>query len=781
MFPQDRYTPHGYLDNPAHAWKAGPGGVLRSRPAIGLGWHYPSWPHGYNYVWHYRAFLQLGFSLGKGPLLLEQDDFERANLKLYSDYHSKNWLSYVFETPEGLHVRAIYYLAEAYRDGGDALGCLVQIRNRSEVSQQGRLVAALDYTRNLGQGLDWANGLYARLNGGGLSVAAFQEGTALHLRADKLLASRWFEGNSLEGLPAWVAQAQAEAERSSSKVAFAPGEEGSAESGPTDPKTVRKVGAVEWDFECEAGGETTLMLTVARDASEWRARRRTERLLADEAGPLYEALSRGKAEDDAFWATAPKLSGDWPEEVRRGLVYDFETLRMMVRRPTGIYKYPWDAMQIQVPRTVLAEAALDMLILSYADPQMAKAVLLGTFADAPEPNVPCSREDGSYNMVAVDGSPCGTAPEWCFPFHCIELVYRRTADQGWLAQLYPYLEAFMEFWQRNRTDALGRSFYKCSWEAGQDNSARFAITDDPSGGGALGEHLWPVDLQAAMAQSCWLLAAWGHELGLPPERVERWNVLGGQHAALMAQMWQPGSNWFHDFDRRSGAFTNVIDTMQLAPLLCRVARPDQIAALQAQLENPPKHGQVFHPLMWPSVVFCLVEACSEAGRPDLAARHGWAALERVYRWLDSNPVSTEADRGGLPGVGREYWPQVGLSLADPPRGGGGAEVYGWGCLGAYLLLRYVVGLQEERPSGPGQVAFALRPNLPAVLLVPGKIYRVGSLPCQNALVDITYEVMHNGSLATQVSLANPARPEASPQLRNFTLANGETVRLNFQL
>ncbi len=766
MFPQDRYTPHGYLDNPAHAWKAGPGGVLRSRPAIGIGWHYPSYAHAYNRVWHYRAFLQLGFKLPNGKWLLESADFEQNSVDLYSDYHSKNWLSYVFEGSDGLRVRTIFYLADVEK--GDVLGCLVEIRNQGTATQVGSFVAALDYERQYGQGLDWVSGLYARRSQSGLSVAAYQEGMALHLRSNAVANEKWLEGASLGDLRHWLDL------------------KGTGQEAKPADNTVRKVGALEYVYECEPGATHLTQLVVSREVSEWRAVHQAIRFLADDASPLYEALSARKAEDDAFWGQAPKLSGDWPEHVRRGMVYDFETLRMIARRPLGIYKHGWDAMQLQVPRTVLAEAAIDMLILSYADPATAKDVLLGTFADAPEPNVPCSREDGSYNMVALDGSPCGTAPEWCFPFHCIELVYRRTGDREWLATLYPYLETFMDFWQHYRTDQQGRPFYKCSWEAGQDNSARFGIKDDPSGGGALGDHLWPVDLQAAMAQSCWLLAAWADELGLGQEKVAKWNTLGGQHGMFMRQLWRTEKNWFHDFDRRSNAFTDIIDTMQLAPLLCRAASPEQVQALQGQLENPPMHGQIFHPLMWPSIVFCLVEACSESGRSDLAARHGWAALDGVYRWMDSRPAVIAADQGGLPGVAREYWPQVSNPQANPPRGGGGAEVYGWGCLGAYLLLRYVVGVQEERPQAGEQVAFSLRPNLPPELIQAGKSYRVQTIPCQSAFIDIMYKVLDTtGLLEVSVNATFPASPgdpntSRSKSEQINTITNGQSLRLTFQ-
>src|SRR2546423_14573565 len=71
-------------------------------------------------------------------------------------------------------------------------------------------------------------------------------------------------------------------------------------------------------------------------------------------------------------------------------------------------------MQLQAPREVLAEAAMDALFLSYADPELAAEVILGHFESTLHPNLPCMREDGSYNMVADDGQICGTAPEWAF-------------------------------------------------------------------------------------------------------------------------------------------------------------------------------------------------------------------------------------------------------------------------------------------------------------------------------------------------------------------------------
>ena len=62
-------------------------------------------------------------------------------------------------------------------------------------------------------------------------------------------------------------------------------------------------------------------------------------------------------------------------------------------------------MQIQAPRTVLAEAAMDALFLSYADPELAAEVILWHFESSPHPNLPCMREDGSYNADKITITP----------------------------------------------------------------------------------------------------------------------------------------------------------------------------------------------------------------------------------------------------------------------------------------------------------------------------------------------------------------------------------------
>jgi hypothetical protein len=124
-------------------------------------------------------------------------------------------------------------------------------------------------------------------------------------------------------------------------------------------------------------------------------------------------------------------------------------------------------MQIQAPRTVLAEAAMDALFLSYADAELAAEVILGHFESSPHPNLPCMREDGSYNMVADDGQICGTAPEWGFPLWCCDKLFARTGDISWLRRLYPRAAAYLRWWLEHRRDADDWLVYACSWESGQ--------------------------------------------------------------------------------------------------------------------------------------------------------------------------------------------------------------------------------------------------------------------------------------------------------------------------
>ena len=47
---------------------------------------------------------------------------------------------------------------------------------------------------------------------------------------------------------------------------------------------------------------------------------------------VVSGYAEKRSEDDWFWSQAPRLEGDFPQHWKHSWVYDFETLRMMVRR-----------------------------------------------------------------------------------------------------------------------------------------------------------------------------------------------------------------------------------------------------------------------------------------------------------------------------------------------------------------------------------------------------------------------------------------------------------------
>lgn len=645
-FPIDDYTPHGYLDIPAHTRRLTPHGVVRSH-GIGFRWHFPAYARAYGGRREvYRAGVRIVADGTTGPET--------------SPYHSKDLVQF----------RAGPVTAEFHLAGPDVL--VARVRGR--VGE--RLTVLADYTRQIGADLGWGeSGLVGHLDGDTVLLQGFEDGEAFALWAsepggtiavttDTGAADRW----TVDGPPDCVA--------GPATVLGEPGERVSLAAVVSFP------GARVHDL--------TVLLARGRTAAQARQR------LA-EARDRHPAIRAALLEEDRrFWAAAPRLSGDWPAHWRRGLVYDLETLRMMVKPPVGIYSLPWDAMQIQAPRVVLGEAAIDALLLGYADPALAQRLLLGTFADAPEPNVPCSREDGSYNMVAADGSVCGTGPQWGYPWLVLGHLWDASPDRDWLEQIYPHLAAYLDWWLAHRADGGGWLGHACSWESGQDLSPRFG--DQPLGGGHPTRHLRPVDLHAAVAHAARTMARFARILGRDRD-LAGWDALADRYAQATAKLFT-GSR-YADVDARTGEPTTVDDVMLWAPLALGLAGPDQAAALRPAIRAADPAD-----LVWPMFVWTVVDAARAAGEHDTAAAVAAAVVDRAYTFWDAR---TTDDERTLPGIACEYW---------PPSGRCGGEGYGWGAFGVHLLLGVLVG---ARFAGD---RLLVRPNLPESLRVPGRSYEV---------------------------------------------------------
>lgn len=455
---------------------------------------------------------------------------------------------------------------------------------------------------------------------------------------------------------------------------------------------------------------------------------------------------------------------------------------MTIRPPLGIYHHPWDGMQIYTPRCVLGETMLDAQALSYAVPELAKEVIYGTFADAPMPNVPCSREDGSMNMIGAGGAECGTAPTWGMPFTVIRALYLRDGDKEWLGSLYPYLQSFLEWWLENRTDADGWFHCNNSWESGQDGSKRFLV-----GEAQVADFVRTVDVEAVMASAMANMAWFAEELGLP---ADRWQTLAEERVERTRAMFVDG--WFRDFDGRTGEpilLEDYWDIMMLVPLAVGIATPEQIEAVRPRFEYFRKNPSPF--LEWPSFLFPATEAAWNAGLREWAAEVVADTGNRIYARTTRRAI-TKLDGTGLPepynyripGVQSEFWP-----IEPPADIGTGAECYGWGATLPTLVIRNIFGFRE----GANGDEFLLAPSLPA-FATPGMSLGISNLRHRDLRFDLACTHSPEGSVNVRMTarcdrpvvvtictgdkeLAS-ARLGEKPALIHFQCANSEILRVS---
>lgn len=708
-FPAGTYTPHGYLDNPWHSMVFNRSGIIRSFPPLGMGFwkrkffgSYAEGPRGHI---NYLSLLQFSFRVD-GTVFLTSRDFERNKVNLYSAYHTKNLMSYDWEYA-GIQFHIRYFLPFE-----NSLVALIEIHNPSSRLREIELHAGHIYGE---WELPWwgSDGLTGRYlpEQDALVSKIWAYGDVFLLSADWHSRSH-FVGASQNEWRKWQ-QFKRQGDRDLEIIKG---------SGPLWE-------GLRYEFHLPPGKGEWGLVYLCRGKNEGEVLEQF-RITRDRA---LDVLKKRLAEDDRFWSAAPVLKGDWPESWKNGWVYDFETLRMNVRPPLGIFKHPWDGMQVHSPRLVLGETALDMLTLSYADPGLAKEVLYGTFADALAPNVPCAREDGSVNMIGADGSECGTAPMWGFPFHGIQAIYAATGDMAWIERLYPHLKSYVDWWLANRTDAEGWLHCNNSWESGQDGSRRFLV----KGEGDPATFVRTVDVEASMAEAMRIMHHFAILTGHHADTA-LWKQREAQRVRNTRSMFVRG--WFRDFDGRNNRaiiLPDYIDVMMLAPLTGAVALPEQVAAVRPKFQYFLSHPQW---LQWPPALYTFCEAAWN-GNASLTAATAVAELaSRVYRRTDSPTVAFRKGNDPfhyrIPGVANEFWP-----VKDEPPG---AENYGWGATLPLHLIRTLIGFREG-PEGDEQ-AFFLAPAIPPVLFRERAEYQITNLHYRNLDFDLRYRPLRDDSL-----------------------------------
>ena len=742
-FPVSDYTPFGYLDNPFHCWNLHRSGVLRSFPGIGFGFYFPAGPGGYfDYARNgvYEAHLRLGF-VADGRRFWAPEDFDPGQLT--SPYHSKTLQTFAFS--EGnLRVESTFLQV-----GEDTLAAKVAVQGTRPESV--KIVAALDC--KLGGAAWWGrDGLVGSYDAKSDSVwiRSFAAGKVFAIRSDSSSEAH-FVGHEEVELLSWLTS---------------PSKLGTGVS--YHPKPLCAALLLNVDVRPGTQVEHTIVLT--RGDNFGQAHEQSRRSLEG----VRDEETRKREEDAAFWSAAPRLEGDWPTHWKHGWVYDFETLRMMVRRPIGIYKHAWDPMQIQAPRTVLAESSIDMWALSYADPAAAKEVVYGLFANAPSGGVPCSREDGEMNMVAADGAECGTSISWCYPFFCAASIWARHPDKQWLARLYPLLVRFVRWTLQNRTDADGFVIGKCSWETGMDTSTRFLI-QQPTGGELI-EFLRIVELQAATSQAAGILLQFADELDDTSSRDE-WRRIQQAYTAKTQTLWK--DDWFYDFDTRNNQLVTSVgrDVGQVGPIFCGIATNEQKQKMRPALHQFFSDSLTGQPstagtedwrdeLHWSSLVLPYVESLWSAGELDLLSEVVHVIADRVYTSMDRRSVATSspenttrpAPKLGWPGISCEVW---------GAQGAYGGEGYGWGAVLPAHIIRNLIGFRDPQKSDE----LPLSPNLPKSFMVGGRAYRVVNLRFRQATLDLTIRVLDSQRVRMEGEWSEPLRSLAVKS------ANGKVISL----
>ena len=753
-FPKGDYTPFGYLDNPFHSMILNPAGLFRSQQPIGFLWGTP------NTFWDpdQAIVLRPAFRCGN-KTLSSLADFEREDIPLSSRYHSKNLFSYDWQW-----LRLTFSLKYALHDVGPEPHSPSRPIDLAFPGPWGRhqaLFYVLAITNTSGQQQDVDVYHVFEFNDGAGQPLTVQHDPVSHCIVAKhspdAQFSLAFTATATDGKPLV-------ANHSERLAQFLQG------GGLTAPEARRSYFSKA--DQILSVWRTPLLIpgnaTIQTKAAIMRARdeKRSKALALKTVASTSHVLAQKIRQDNDFWSGAPFPVGDWPSHWKHGWVYDYETLRMTVREPMGVFRGRWDGMQIVVPRIVLGETSIDAHGLSYADERIAKEMFLTIFEDAPAANLPCIREDGSNSMVLEDGSEAGTAVNWCYPFFVLRDIYLRTGDRAWIERLYPRLESFLEWTLTNRTDKDGWLVYKSAWESGMDGSKRFGIAM-PTGGAELTDFLRPSEGQAAMAHAANTVALFARELGLPAGKVRGWETVGAQFGERTRKTFH--KNWFRDCRSADGSIIDIEfrSQHQMTPVILDVTTPEQDEAIRAEL---PRWLQL-KPMKYPESVYlelyndeyfsgpspyALLETATRLKVCPELAECLYTITDHIFSLSDRRKVGQPDEL--IPGISLEHWPAVNSPVLfknnkeklPPP-----FEGYGWSAYTPMNIIRHLIGFRVAFP----RKGFVLNPNFPKALLEESKTYGVTNLKFRSVIFDVSYRVESPDQLQATLDFRTDRVPE----------------------
>ena len=760
LFPASKYTPNGYLSNPYHTAVLNRSGVLRSAPPLGFGyWARPlPWPYGgatfgFGLTRHRNYLSLMNFALVvDGKVYQSNEDFKNNGVEIYSDYHTKNMMNYVFEL-DGLKFRLKYFQV-----GEHSIVCRFKVENLTEVDKD-ITIHAINVFGDIYKGYWGCDGIVSRYNlefdvavskfyadGDMFAIGADIKSVAYKATADDEELSKWITDNDLTTKKGYTSL------RIRDKITEVGKSLGHMNN------------MMSYEYSAKAGQSDFLTFTLTRGIREDE----TVERYAEAVKQASRVLETKIEDDNAFYTNAPVLTGQWPTAWKHGFIYHQETIRMNIHPPIGIYKHNWDGMQVHTPRVVLGESAIDAMALSYGDINLAKDVLLGTFEDSPGENLPCSREDGSLNLVCGNGKETGTAPIWGLPFRVIRSIYLRDQDDEWITELYPHMKEYIEWWIVNRTDENGWFHCACSWESGQDGSKRFLI-DDVAGSA---ENVRTIDIEAAMANAIKNMVLFADVAG-EDQDVEYWEKMAKLRVDRTRAMFIDGR--FRDFNAITGEpiiLDNYYSVMMLAPISFDLATEEQLAGSQEIFEYFRDNYRFW--LEWPSFLFPFTEAAWNAGSRELVGEvlansgngifPGTDSREPLYVRPKDAPGLSEQFSYRLPGVAAEWWP-----YKRGEQWAGGCENYGWGATFPTLLIRNIIGFREVNDNS--KKSFYLAPALSEILFEAGNTYGIRNLDYQGIKIDVDYILDSENKLVVKLIFKSGDKIRLSVEGGNVDEAN----------
>lgn len=746
-FPEGHYSPNGYLTNPYHTAVLNRSGVLRSVPPLGFGfWARPlPWPYGgaefgFGLSRHrnYLSLLHLAINIDD-KMFYRFEDFENNSVNLHSQYHTQNMMSYDFEY-NGLIFKAMYFQVDEH-----SLVCIMEMKNTSATKKDITIHATNIYGDIYKRywGCDGIVSNYDKQNDVSISKF-FADGDMFVLGADENALS--YKATTDDSVwNKWLAENDVSDKSetyTSLRIKKKKIEQGKSRGHVNS--------MLSYKYNIDPGKLETSTFVLSRGVTGDETINRYKDAMNRSRSVLLEKL----ADDKHFYKNTPFLTGAWSEDWKNGFIYHLETIRMNIHPPVGIYNHYWDGMQVHTPRVVLGESAIDAMCLSYADMELAKDVILGTFEDAVDDNIPCSREDGSLNLVCGNGKETGTAPIWGLPFHVIHSFYLRDNDAEWIKKLYPHMKSYINWWLKNRTDDEGWFHCACSWESGQDGSKRFLVGDVAESA----ENVRTIDIEAAMAhaiKSMVLFAEVADETG----DIKYWKDMADKRIRRTRDMFVDGR--FRDFDARSGKpiiLENYYSVMMLSPISFGIASRQQMEDSKEIFDYFKKNYRFW--LEWPSFLFPFSEAAWNAGRRELLSDvlvnsgkgifPGTNSKKPLYIKAKDAPGLSPKFSYRLPGVAAEWWP---YKRGD--QWAGGCENYGWGATFPTLLIRNLIGFRETSNSEKEQ--FQLAPALSKIMFEEGKAYGISNLSYRDIKVDINYQLLTNNEINVQLSCKSQER------------------------